>query len=93
MISGEVLKRATAVGKVAKSRGYSPEWFNDKVAPFAVGATRLPLFEESVAQNIVLWQGKDLIVYAGKWEWSLARELKRIGSSSREADISDAVVQ
>lgn len=34
---------------------------------------------------------KKSIVYAVKWEWSLARKLKRIGSSNREVDISDAV--
>lgn len=48
-----------------------PNWANNKVAQFAVGATRLPLFQESVAQNVVLWEGKDFVVYAVKWEWSL----------------------
>ena len=72
-------------------KGYLPQWVNNKVAQFAVGDTRLPLFQESVAQNLVLWRGKNLIVYAVKWEWSLARKLKRIGSSHRDVDISDAV--
>lgn len=61
------------------------------MAQFAVGSTRLPLFKESLDQNVVLWRGKNLIIYAVKWEWSLARKLKRIGSSNREIDISDAV--
>lgn len=76
-------KLHAAVRKVARSRGYALEWFDDKVAQFAVGATRLPLFQESVAQNVVLWRGTNLVIYAIKWEWSLARKLKRIGSSNR----------
>ncbi|KFY45408.1 hypothetical protein V495_02999 [Pseudogymnoascus sp. VKM F-4514 (FW-929)] len=69
----------------------SPEWANNNVAQFAVGDTRVPLFQESLAQNVVLWKGKNLVIYAVKWEWSLARKLKRIGSTNREIDISDAV--
>lgn len=70
---------------------YTPEWVNDQVAQFAFGDTRLPLFRDSIAQNLILWQGKNLVIYAVKWEWSLARKLKRIGSSNREVDKSDAV--
>lgn len=42
-------------------------------------------------QNVVLWRGKNLVIYAVKWEWSLARKVKRIGSTGRDADVSDAV--
>jgi hypothetical protein len=80
-----------AIQKVAKSKKLSPEWANNNVAQFAVGDTRVPLFQESLAQNLVLWKGKNLVIYAVKWEWSLARKLKRIGSTNREIDISDAV--
>jgi hypothetical protein len=38
-----------------------------------------------------LWQGKNIVLYAAKWEWSLARKLKRIGSEGRPIDVSDAV--
>jgi hypothetical protein len=48
------------------------------------------LFQESIAQNIVLWESKSLIIYAVKWEWALARKLKRIGASYRPVDVSDA---
>lgn len=64
---------------------------NDKVGIFAVGDTAPSVFRESVAQNVILWEKENLIVYAVKWEWSLARKLKRIGSTSREEDVSDAV--
>lgn len=37
-------KLQVAIQKVAKSKGYSSEWFNNKVAQFAVNPTRIPLF-------------------------------------------------
>jgi hypothetical protein len=80
-----------AADNIAKQRNYFRDWFNDKVAQFAVGDVRLPLFQDSVAQNIVLWHGKNMIIYAVSWEWSLARKLKKIGSTNREIDVSDAV--
>lgn len=49
------------------------------------------LFQESVEQNVVLWRGQNLIVYAVKWEWALIRKLKRISISGKEGDIGDAV--
>ncbi|KAF4461412.1 hypothetical protein FALBO_11800 [Fusarium albosuccineum] len=49
------------------------------------------LFRDSIEQNVILWHGTHLIIYAAKWEWSLARKLKRIGSQRREVDVSDAV--
>ncbi|OXV05600.1 hypothetical protein Egran_06632 [Elaphomyces granulatus] len=83
------IKLIAVGGFVAK--GYDEGWVNDKVRMFAVGDSAQPLFRDSVAQNIVLWGGKNLVVYAVKWEWSLARKIKRIGSTRREADVSDAV--
>lgn len=49
------------------------------------------LFVALNTQGVVLWQGSNLIIYAAKWEGSLARKLKRIGSHRREVDISDAI--
>ncbi|TPX19737.1 hypothetical protein DIZ76_017529 [Coccidioides immitis] len=84
-------KLGRAIKNVADKKGYDEGWVNDKVRLFAVGDSAQPLFRDSVAQNVVLWEGKNLIVYAVKWEWSLARKVKRIGSTRREADVSDAV--
>lgn len=58
---------------------------------FAIGETKQRLFHDSIIQGVVLWQGTNLIIYAAKWEWSLARKLKRIGSQRRDIDVSDAV--
>ncbi|KAJ2973065.1 hypothetical protein NQ176_g6811 [Zarea fungicola] len=58
---------------------------------FAIGPNKQRLFRDSVTQNVVVWRGVNLVTYAAKWEWTLARKLKRIGSERRAIDISDAV--
>ncbi|KAI9807057.1 MAG: hypothetical protein M1825_005774 [Sarcosagium campestre] len=81
-----------AILEASEAQRWNHTWINDSVTQFAVGDTRLPLFQESVAQNEVLWAGTNLIIYAVKWEWSLAHKVKRIGSTRRPIDIDDAVV-
>lgn len=51
---------------------------------YAPGENRRRLFLDSLAQSIVLWQGNNMIIYAAKWEWSLARKLKRIGLNAEK---------
>ncbi|KJK73869.1 hypothetical protein H634G_10847 [Metarhizium anisopliae BRIP 53293] len=84
-------KLQKAISAVAQKRGLVEEWINSRMEVFAVGETKRHLFYDSIAQGVVLWQGTNLIIYAAKWEWSLARKLKRIGSERRHIDVSDAV--
>lgn len=83
------LQRAIAI--VATAQGLPPEWINSRMEIYAVGQTKMSLFEDSVRQNTVLWRGKNLVIYAAKWEWSLAGKVKRLGSQCRDVDLSDAV--
>ncbi|KAA8894746.1 hypothetical protein FN846DRAFT_999075 [Sphaerosporella brunnea] len=86
----EKLEKAILV--VAKKANYHDKWANDNVAVFAIGDRRIRLFRESLEQNVVLYQGKHLVVYAGKWEWVLEQKLKRIAKDNRQMDIEDSVV-
>lgn len=84
-------KLQKAIHSVARKHALSEEWINSRMEIFAVGETRHHLFRDSIEQNVILWHGTHLIIYAAKWEWSLARKLKRIGSQRREVDVRDAV--
>lgn len=84
-------KLQKAILTVARKHKINHEWINAHMELFAVGGTKAQLFRESIDQKVVLWRGKNLVIYAVKWEWSLARKLKRIGSERRDIDISDAV--
>lgn len=85
-------KLQQAISKVADLRGITEEWINSRMEVFAVGdVNKRLLFNESVSQGAIIWQGKNLVIYAAKWEWALARKVKRIGSQNRDIDKSDAV--
>ncbi|RMD41709.1 hypothetical protein DV735_g3385, partial [Chaetothyriales sp. CBS 134920] len=84
-------KLQNAIESVSRQRSLSADWINSRMEIFAIGPNKQRLFRDSVTQNVVLWRGVNLIIYAAKWEWMLARKLKRIGSERRAIDVSDAV--
>ncbi|KAJ4161596.1 uncharacterized protein LMH87_007627 [Akanthomyces muscarius] len=84
-------KLQIAIEAVTRQRSLSTDWINSQMEIFAIGPKKQRLFRDSVTQNVVLWRGANLVIYAAKWEWTLARKFKRIGSERRAIDISDAV--
>ena len=70
---------ATHIEIVADKLKFDKRWCNDNVKTFL---SLLPgpeqLFRESRAQNVVLRRDNSLILYAVKFEWVIARKLKRV---------------
>jgi hypothetical protein len=85
------VKLRKAIQTVSEKAHYSTKWANDNLGVYAAGERRVHLFNDTVAQDIVVYRGKHLIVYAGKWEWILDRKLKRITLEDREDDLEDSV--
>ncbi|OAA63466.1 hypothetical protein SPI_03629 [Niveomyces insectorum RCEF 264] len=76
--------------------GLPTGWLNDHVRVFIPTDKRMELFLSSVDQNIVIYKGENLVVYASKLDWALESKLARIetlkpGHDKRNTDISDAV--
>jgi hypothetical protein len=84
-------KLKKAINSVSNKASYSTKWANDSVGVYAAGDRRVKLFNDSIAQGIVIYSGKYLQVYAGQWEWILERKLKRISRAEREEDVQDCV--
>ena len=86
-------KLAKAIATVAKDQGWPKDWLNDSMQVFTAGNAKLELFQASVSQGEVLWQSRNIIIYAIQWEWQLDHKLKRITTENqpRETDFSDAV--
>ncbi|KHN95250.1 uncharacterized protein MAM_06961 [Metarhizium album ARSEF 1941] len=80
---------------VARMRGFNSDWMNDELKIFIQSSNRLNLFLQSVEQGIIVYQGQNLIVYAGRLDFALERKLRRVdersSNRSRELDLSDAV--
>lgn len=56
---------------------------------------RKDLFLESVQQGITIYEGPNLVVYAGRLDWALERKLRRVAHArdrrkKKDVDISDA---
>ncbi|KAK8038074.1 hypothetical protein PG994_014841 [Apiospora phragmitis] len=85
----------TAVQRVANQLDMEEDWFNDEVKLWIHAPKRLGLFLESVEQNIVIFQGASMTIYAARLDWQLERKLRRITNGKQTAqsnkDISDAV--
>src|SRR2546423_13075859 len=72
----------TATSAVAEALDCQRNWMNDGCKVFAGGPQRRSaLFSAAQQQNIVLWNIKHLIIYAGEWRWGLGLKLRRIAES------------
>ncbi|KAI1734498.1 hypothetical protein F4680DRAFT_340727 [Xylaria scruposa] len=84
-----------AVRHVAETFGFKHDWFNDELKAFVEVNKRTDLFLEAVEQDIVVFQGTNLVVYAARLDWQLERKLCRIVSDTRRKrgnrDLTDAV--
>lgn len=80
---------------VAKHLRYDPQWANDEVRVFLTLLDDPEIvFEQSKRQNIVLYREANVVIYAVKWEWVLARKLKRlqmVGQQARAEDWKDTI--
>ncbi|ELR02398.1 hypothetical protein VC83_02547 [Pseudogymnoascus destructans] len=82
-----------AAEAVARQLAFPSSWFNDEMTIFASRSIRPKLFQDSLDQGVVIWQGNRLIVYAVEFEFALERKIRRLSyaSTGRSSDISDAV--
>lgn len=46
---------------------------------------RMDLFLESVEQGILIYSGRNLIIFAGRLDWALERKVRRIGHAAQRA--------
>ncbi|KAI1303304.1 hypothetical protein F5Y03DRAFT_407290 [Xylaria venustula] len=84
-----------AIAAAAVQGRYQDDWFSDACRLFIAHEKRGRLFARSLAQNIVVYQGQNLMLYAASLEIALERKLRRLDSNhtdrDRALDISDAV--
>lgn len=81
-----------AVGAVAAAMQLQHDWMKDDLKSFIRSPKRMDLFLASVGQNIVLFSGANVVVYAASMEWALERKIRRVnrGRAVRHEDLSDA---
>lgn len=53
-------------------------WLNQQLAIFVRRDKRRALFLESIQQDIILYEGENLFIYAGRLDWALERKIRRV---------------
>ncbi|SPQ25468.1 64e6f23f-b144-42d0-976c-6157a61357c8 [Thermothielavioides terrestris] len=88
------------VNGVAGELSYMRDWINDDLRLFVPIEGRQKLLEDSIEQGTAVFEGDNLVIWAGVWEFGLESKLDRIDNnegrtqSARarlEKDTSDAV--
>ncbi|TAQ85333.1 hypothetical protein B7494_g6343 [Chlorociboria aeruginascens] len=83
-----------AIDLVAQEEKFESEWMNDGLQIWATTAASETIFARAYEQNILLFDGKSLRVWAAPFEWALERKLRRIAYSkrgSKKGDMGDAL--
>ncbi|GAB0137069.1 hypothetical protein EsDP_00005352 [Epichloe bromicola] len=80
---------------VAHEGGFYKDWLNQQVKIFVSRKRRVTFFIESVQQDIVVYSGKNLVVYAGRLDWALESKVRRVSHSRsrrghKNVDLPDA---
>ncbi|KAG5928607.1 hypothetical protein E4U42_000321 [Claviceps africana] len=85
----------TMIHQVACEGGYYKDWLSPQVNIFVSHEKRGTLFVESVQQDIVVYGGKNLVLYAGRLDWALESKVRRVSHSGsrrgpKNVDLPDA---
>jgi hypothetical protein len=84
-----------AVTNVASTHGFGQDWLNHEVEMFVERDKRMQLFLESVDQGIAVFEGANIVIYAGMLDWALERKVRRVAHSverklRKPVDLPDA---
>lgn len=83
------------IRQISKDHGFMRDWVNDELQIFIRKDTRMNLFLESIEQNVLIYRGENLEIYAGRLDFALERKLRRVqqklGNRDLESDLSDTM--
>ncbi len=84
-----------AVVNTAKAALLHSDWLNQQLAIFVRKDKRRILFLESIQQGIILYEGDNLVIYAGRLDWALERKIRRVAYATdrqkgKNVDMLDA---
>ncbi|KAL1878037.1 hypothetical protein VTK73DRAFT_8261 [Phialemonium thermophilum] len=84
-----------AATRTCEKGGFPRGWLAQQAELFVARERRMALFLESVEQGVVVFQGANVVIYAGLLSWALERKLRRIAHApdrkeDQDVDIADA---
>lgn len=91
-----IIPMRDAIKAVARKNRLEYKWMNDDMQIWTNPRAREKIFEQALDQNILLWSGESIKIWAPPFEWALERKLRRIAyaadrAEKRSIDMSDAI--
>jgi hypothetical protein len=83
-----------AINTTATKEQFEADWMNNGLEIWASAEACESIFKQAYEQNILLFDGQSLKVWAAPFEWALERKIRRVAYSDRggkDVDMSDAV--
>jgi hypothetical protein len=83
-----------AIRSVAETQRLESDWMNNGLEIWANKSASKTIFDKAYQQNIILFDGQSLKVWAAPFEWALERKLKRVAYAERgvkQVDMDDAL--
>ncbi|PQK11899.1 hypothetical protein BB8028_0003g05190 [Beauveria bassiana] len=65
------------------------DWLNDQLGIFVRRDKRKMLFLESVQQDIAIYEGKNVVIYAGRLDWALERKIRRVAYATERRQVKN----
>ena len=84
-------KMQNAIQRVAEKYNLVENWMNNQLETYMYPHIKDQIFADAVQQNLLLFKGTNLWVYAAPWDWALARKIKVMNGSARPQDLNDGV--
>lgn len=78
-----------AISSVALKEGLGKKWLNWELQTFVSRARRSDLFLESIDQDISVYSGTNLVVFAGRLDWALERKMRRVSYALERRQVKD----
>ncbi|ELQ37009.1 hypothetical protein M0657_001260 [Pyricularia oryzae] len=71
---------------IADELGYMRDWINDDLRLFVPPEDRQRLLEDSIEQGTAVFEGDNMVIWAGVWEFGLESKLRRMGDNGSNTD-------
>ncbi|KAL4943862.1 hypothetical protein BDV06DRAFT_220823 [Aspergillus oleicola] len=65
-----------AILRVSQRLGIRETWANENMSSYVTKETRIHLFRKALKQNIMLYRGDNVIIYAAPIKWALKRKIR-----------------
>ncbi|KAL4929250.1 uncharacterized protein BDV17DRAFT_262187 [Aspergillus undulatus] len=82
-----------AILRVSQRFTFRENWANENMASYVTKETRIHLFRKALKQNIILFRGDNVIIYAAPIKWALKRKIRWMFTPGQdrkvEIDMSD----